>query len=58
MVENERDTRAARVIDAGRRMLTAARTAPKGKGVDIIECCLLTGRGYKSTVGRDEAVVR
>ena len=31
MVENERDTRAARVIEAGRRMLTAARTAPKGK---------------------------
>jgi uncharacterized ferredoxin-like protein len=24
-------------------MLTAARTAPKAKGVDILECCLLTG---------------
>lgn len=48
MVENERDTRAARVIDAGRRMLTAARTAPKGKGVDIIGCCLLTGEDIKA----------
>lgn len=43
MVINERDSRAERVIEAGRRMMTAARTAPKAKGVDILECCLLTG---------------
>jgi len=43
MIENERDTRKACVIEVGRKMLTAARTAPKGKGVDILECCLLTG---------------
>lgn len=40
-MEHERDSRSARVMDAGRRMLTAARTAPKGRGVDIIECALL-----------------
>ena len=40
-MENERDGRRLRVMDAGRRMLTAARTAPKGRGVDIIECALL-----------------
>jgi uncharacterized ferredoxin-like protein len=28
-------------------MLTAARTAPKAKGVDILECCLLTGEDIK-----------
>lgn len=43
MIENERDTRENRVIEAGRRMLTAARTAPKAKGLDLLECCLLTG---------------
>lgn len=43
MIINERESRAQRVIEAGRRMMTAARTAPKAKGVDILECCLLTG---------------
>lgn len=42
MIINERSSRADRVIEAGRRMLTAARTAPKAKGVDILECCLVT----------------
>ena len=40
-MENERDGRELRVIEAGRRMLTAARTAPKGRGDDIVECALL-----------------
>lgn len=40
-MENERNGRVGRVIQAGRQMLTAARTAPKGRGVDIIECALL-----------------
>ena len=31
------------MIVVGRRMLTAARTAPKGKGVDILECALVEG---------------
>lgn len=43
MIINERESRAQRVIEAGHRMMTAARTAPKAKGVDILECCLLTG---------------
>lgn len=43
MIIEERESRRERVIEVGRRMLTAARTAPKAKGVDIIECCLLTG---------------
>lgn len=42
MVINERDLRKELVMDAARRMLTAARTAPKGKGFDIIEAALVT----------------
>ncbi len=43
MIYNERDTRTACVIEAARLIMTAARTAPKGKGVDIIEMATLTG---------------
>lgn len=43
MIINERDDRAERVVKAGKQMLTAARTAPKAKGVDILECALVTG---------------
>lgn len=43
MIENERSSRLARVVAVGHAMLTAARTAPKGKGVDILECALVTG---------------
>lgn len=43
MIENERAIRCANVIEVGRRMLTAARTAPKAKGLDLLECCLVTG---------------
>ncbi|MBD5225276.1 MAG: ferredoxin [Bacteroidales bacterium] len=42
MIVDERNDRRDRVIAAGRQMLTAARTAPKAKGTDIIECCILT----------------
>ena len=47
MVIDERADRHARVMDAGRRMLTAARTAPKAKGVDLIECALVEGDDLK-----------
>ncbi len=43
MIYNERDTRAACVEEAAKLIMTAARTAPKGKGVDIIEIISLTG---------------
>lgn len=43
MIIEERSSRTERVIEAGRNMLTAARTAPKAKGLDNLECCLLTG---------------
>lgn len=43
MVYNERNTRKEMVCEAAKQIMTAARTAPKGKGVDIIEIASVTG---------------
>lgn len=48
MVLNQRDDRHAQVIDVARRMMTAIRTAPKAKGVDIIETALVEGDDLKA----------
>ena len=37
MILNERDARHEHILQVARKMMTAARTAPKGKGIDIIE---------------------
>jgi uncharacterized ferredoxin-like protein len=42
MIINERDTRRKRLLQAANAMMTAARTAPKGKGYDIIEIAVIT----------------
>jgi len=42
MLINERDTRRERLLQVASEMMTAARTAPKGKGYDIIEVALVT----------------
>ena len=42
MIQNERDIRKELVMQAARQMMVAARTAPKGKGIDIIEMALVT----------------
>ena len=42
MILNERDCRHDVVIQIAQQMITAARTAPKAKGVDIIEAALIT----------------
>ena len=42
MVYNDRDERHQHVIECARQMMTAARTAPKAKGVDIIEISMVT----------------
>lgn len=47
MILNERDTRRERVIQVANAMMTAARTAPKGKGYDIIEIKLVTADDIK-----------
>ena len=43
MILNERNARQQLVEEAARKIMIAARTAPKGKGVDVIEVCMLTG---------------
>ena len=47
MVINERDTRHERLLQVANEMMTAARTAPKGKGFDIIEVATITGENIK-----------
>lgn len=48
MFINERDARAEHILSVAKQMMTAARTAPKGKGVDIIEIATVTGEEIKS----------
>lgn len=48
MIENERDGREARVIEAARLMMNAARTAPKTKGNDLLEVALVSGSDIHS----------
>ena len=47
MIQNERSGRHEHVLDVARHMMTAARTAPKAKGVDIVEVALVTGEDLK-----------
>ena len=36
MILNERDARHEHLLNVAKQIMTAARTAPKGKGIDII----------------------
>lgn len=47
MIQNERVIRHEYVLQAVRQMMTAARTAPKGKGIDIIEVAMVTDEDIK-----------
>ena len=47
MIQNEREIRHEHVLHIARQMMTAVRTAPKGKGIDIIEVALVTGDDLK-----------
>ncbi|MDC7227856.1 MAG: DUF2148 domain-containing protein [Spirochaetales bacterium] len=40
---NEKDIRDETLLDIAKKMMTAARTAPKGKGVDTLEIAAITG---------------
>ena len=42
MILNEREARHEQVLRIAQQMMTAARTAPKGKGVDVIEIVMVT----------------
>ena len=43
MIYDERETRQQQALDIAQKMMVAARTAPKGKGVDVIECAVVDG---------------
>lgn len=43
MIINERDSREERALEVAKKMLTAARTAPKGRGFDAVEAAIVTG---------------
>lgn len=43
MLINEREHRHEHVVTLCQQIMTAARTAPKGKGKDLIECTTITG---------------
>ena len=54
MIQSERESRHEHVLNIGRQMMTAARTAPKAKGVDIIEVAMVTDED----IGRNESHLR
>ncbi len=43
MIENEKNTCIQAALDVARRMMTAARTAPKAKGIDRLELSCVSG---------------
>ncbi|MDR2473381.1 MAG: DUF2148 domain-containing protein [Tannerella sp.] len=47
MILNERTIRQESVLIAAQQIMTAARTAPKGKGADIIEIATVTGEDIR-----------
>jgi len=48
MIQNERETRHQRVMEAVGQMMTAARTAPKAKGIDIVEIVAVEGHDIQT----------
>lgn len=48
MIINERESRNEHLLTVVRQMMTAARTAPKGKGVDLIETIAVTGKDLQT----------
>lgn len=47
MIIDERNSREEALMEAARAIMTAGRTAPKGKGVDLIEIVTLTGESLR-----------
>lgn len=57
MIDNERDIRHDQVMAAARQMMIAARTAPKGKGIDVIEIALVEGTDLQVLADKMVAMV-
>lgn len=56
MLYDERDIRQGQALDIAQKMAVAARTAPKGKGVDVIECAVVDGADLERLAVEMEAV--
>lgn len=56
MIYNERNIRCQQALDIAEKMLVAARTAPKGKGVDVLECAVITGEDQEELIRTMEAI--
>lgn len=54
---NERDCRHEHVLHIAKQIMTAARTAPKGKGIDIMEMAIVEGEEIKKLSDKMIAMV-
>jgi len=57
MIINEKEIKTEQVIEIGKQMMLAARTAPKGKGVDNLELILVSGEDLNALADYMEASV-
>ncbi len=58
MLINERKIRHEAAMEIARRMMVAARTAPKGKGVDIIEAAAATDEEIRLLSGKMKEIAQ
>jgi uncharacterized ferredoxin-like protein len=58
MIVNEKEIKEHQVIDIGQKMMIAARTAPKGKGMDNLEAILVTGEDIQVLADAMEAGIQ
>jgi uncharacterized ferredoxin-like protein len=58
MIINEREIKESQVLKVGKLMLIAARTAPKGKGMDNLEAILISGKDLQALADFMEAGVQ
>ncbi len=58
MIINEKEIKESQVLEIGKQMMIAARTAPKGKGVDNLEAILVSGKELETLADFMEAGVQ
>ena len=58
MILNERANRHEYVLQAARQMMNAARTAPKGKGIDVVEITLVDGEDLETLARQMESIAK
>ena len=56
MILTERESRHEHVLHIARQMMTAARTAPKGKGIDVLEMAMITDEALEKLSKKMQAI--